>query len=95
MIIAILGPAGSGKTIIARKTVSRMENARLISSDQFRRRAYGQLKEEFTKELGKHKNLVVDGTFYEESWLQGPRDAGAEEKVVEVFLDCSYGICLS
>lgn len=95
MIIVILGPAGCGKTTVARKLLSRLKEAYLISSDRFSRRVYHQLIDEVKENLGKYNYVIVDGTFYRETWRQSLRAAAGEERAVEVFLNCSLETCLS
>jgi adenylylsulfate kinase-like enzyme len=89
MIILLFGPPASGKTTIAKRLTEKLEDAYLLSSDQFRRSVYRQMMEEVKKRKGKQRYLVVDGTFYRKQWRDELREAAEGEEILEVFLNCS------
>ena len=94
MIILLFGPPASGKTTIAKRLAEKLEDAYLLSSDQFRRSVYRQLMEDVKKRRGKQRYLIVDGTFYRKRWRDELRDAAEGEDILEVFVNCSLETCL-
>ena len=95
MILILCGPAGAGKSSIAQRLVEELDDARLISSDRFKRRAYDRIMKEVGERLGKQEYLVIDATFYKKRWRDRLIEiAGDEEKVVTVFIECSLETCL-
>ena len=94
MIILIFGPAGAGKTTIANRLVDRLEDAYLISSDQFRKKVYERLIREVRKRREESGCLVVEGTFYKSRWREELRAAAEGEEMLEVFVYCSLETCI-
>ena len=43
MIIVFCGPPASGKSTIARKLAEKLENSKLVSSDEFKRKTYKRM----------------------------------------------------
>ncbi|MCD6263480.1 AAA family ATPase, partial [Candidatus Bathyarchaeota archaeon] len=70
MIILLFGPAGAGKTTIARRLAGKLEGSQVISSDQFRRKVYRRLMREVRRRKGEGRYLIVDGTFYRRRWRE-------------------------
>lgn len=95
MLIVLCGPAGAGKTSIAKRLMEELDDAYLISSDGFRRRVYDRVIGEVGAWQGEHKYLVVDATFYRRMWRERLMDAvGDACGVMTVFVDCSLETCL-
>ena len=95
MIVVIFGPAGAGKTSIARRLMEALDDAHLISSDGFKRRVYDRMMREVEKRIGRQRYLVLDGTFYRKEWRERLRRLASDvERVVTVFVDCTLETCL-
>jgi adenylylsulfate kinase-like enzyme len=95
MILVLCGPAGAGKSSIALRLMEELDDAHLISSDSFKRKAYDRIMREVEGRRGKQEYLVIDATFYKKRWRDNLREiAGEEEKVVTVFIECSLEACL-
>lgn len=95
MIVVIFGPAGAGKTSIARRLMEALDDAYLISSDGFKRRVYDRMMREVERRIGRQVYLVLDGTFYRKEWRERLRGIASNvEMVVTVFVDCTFETCL-
>ncbi len=95
MIVVIFGPAGAGKTSIARRLMEALDDAYLISSDGFKRRVYDRMMREVEKRIGRQAYLVLDGTFYKKEWRERLMGIASDmERVVTVFVDCPLETCL-
>lgn len=95
LIILLCGPVGAGKTSIAKRLVERLENSSIISSEQFRRRAYERMFREVERRLGRQRYLILDATFYKEAYRRRIMELNLKgEKVLTVFLYCPLEICL-
>lgn len=95
MILVLCGPAGAGKSSIALRLMEELDDAHLIFSDSFKRRAYDRIMKEVGERLGKQEYLVIDATFYKKRWRDRLREiAGDKERVVTVFVECSLEACL-
>jgi tRNA uridine 5-carbamoylmethylation protein Kti12 len=95
MLIVLCGPAGAGKTSIARRLAGKLEGAPIISSDRFRRRAYDRVMKEVESGLEENEYMIVDATFYRRRWRERLMEAvGDRQRVVTVFVDCSLETCL-
>ena len=95
MIVVIFGPAGAGKTSIARRLMESLDDAHLISSDGFKRRVYDRMMREVEKRIGRQVYLVLDGTFYRREWRERLKEIASDwDRVVTVFVDCPLETCL-
>lgn len=94
MIIILCGPAGSGKSSIAQRLIEELNDARLLSSDRFKRIAYERIMREVEKSRGKQEHLVIDATFYRKKWRDRLKGVAADEKVATIFVDCPLETCL-
>jgi len=94
MIVLIFGPAGAGKTTIANRLLDHLEDAYLISSDQFSKKVYERLIREVRKRREESDYLVVEGTFYKSRWREELRVAAGGEEILEVFVNCSLETCI-
>ena len=95
MIIVLCGPPGSGKTTIAQSLVQELKDARMISSDWFKGRAYDRIFREVERRRGEERYLVLDATFYRKAYRDRIREiASKREEVLTVFIDCSLEVCL-
>lgn len=95
MLLILCGPAGSGKSSIARRLMEELDDAYLISSDAFKRKVYDRIMRETKRRLGKQKYLIIDATFYRKRWRDRLREITSdEERAVTIFIDCSLETCL-
>ena len=95
MLLILCGPAGSGKSSIARRLMEEWDDAYLISSDRFKRKVYDRIMRETGRRLGKQKYLIIDATFYRKRWRDRLREIISDgERVVIIFIDCSLETCL-
>lgn len=95
MILMLCGPPGAGKSSIARRLMDRLDDAHLISSDQFKRRTYDRVMREVERRLGMQRHLVIDATFYKRRWRDRLREISADEgRVVTILIECSLETCL-
>jgi tRNA uridine 5-carbamoylmethylation protein Kti12 len=95
MLIVLFGPAGAGKTSIADRLTKQLPNTYMISSDKFKRQTYDRIMREVEQELGRHKYIVVDGTFYKKNWRDRLREIiGSRDSMLTIFVDCSLKTCL-
>ena len=95
MLLIICGPAGSGKSSIAKRLMEELDDAYLISSDAFKRKVYDRIMRETERRLGKQKYLIIDATFYRKRWRDRLREiTSEEERAVTFFIDCSLETCL-
>lgn len=96
MIILLCGPAGAGKTTIAGRLAERLDDAFIISSERFKRRAYERMFREIEGRLGRQRYLILDATFYREALrrriMELMRRRG--EEVLTVFLHCPLETCI-
>ena len=75
--------------------VGELEDARVISTDWFKRRAYERMFREVRNMFGKQKYLILDGTFYRKEYRDRIEEiASNEEKVVTIFVECPLETCL-
>jgi tRNA uridine 5-carbamoylmethylation protein Kti12 len=96
MIIVFCGPPASGKSTIARKLAEKLENSKLVSSDEFKRKTYKRMFAETEKWAGKVKYLILNGTFYKREWRDGIKRIaeGKGEGAITFFITCSLDTCL-
>ncbi|MEM2874820.1 MAG: ATP-binding protein [Candidatus Hadarchaeales archaeon] len=96
MIIVIYGPPASGKSTVATEMAKRLEGAKVLTSDEFRRKTYSRFLREASLLAGKGKHLVLSGTFYRKAWRDEARRIASEsgERVIFVRLRCSLETCL-
>ena len=95
MLLVLFGPAGVGKTTIAGKLMEALNDAHVISSDNFRSRVYDRMLREVADKLGRHEVLILDATFYRKKWREKLRDlTSGKDLIVNVFLYCSLETCL-
>jgi adenylylsulfate kinase len=95
MIIILCGSAGAGKSSIAMRLAGELEDARVVSTDLFKRRVYERLFREVRNRFGRQKYLILDGTFYRKEYRDRIEEiASNEEKVVTIFVECKLETCL-
>ena len=82
--------------MISRRLGERLEESKLVASDEFKRKTYEHMFTETRRWAGKVKYLVLDGTFYRGEWrdsiLEISREKG--ESVFTVHITCSLETCL-
>jgi predicted kinase len=96
LIIVIYGPPAAGKSTIARELSGRLEGARVLTSDEFRRKTYERFLREAERLAGSVPLLILCGTFYRKRWRDEVRRIAAEkgEKAMFIRLRCPLEICL-
>jgi len=96
MILVFCGPPASGKSTIARRLAGRLEDLKIVSSDEFKRRTYEHMFAEAERWVGRVKYLVLNGTFYRREWRDRIKEIADEkgERVLVVYVTCSLQTCL-
>ncbi|MBS7619919.1 AAA family ATPase [Candidatus Bathyarchaeota archaeon] len=95
MIILLCGGVGAGKSILAQRLSERLGDARVLSSDSFKRRVYERLLLELERGMNKQKYLILDATFYRKVYRDRVREtAMGRDKLFTIYLKCPLEVCL-
>lgn len=89
--MVLYGPPASGKSTIAARICERLDGARVLTSDEFRRKTYSRFLGEASRLIGRARYLILSGTFYRKRWRDEARRMAAErgESIVFIRLRCS------
>lgn len=95
-MLVFCGPPASGKSTIARRLAGRLEDIRLVSSDEFKRKTYEHMFAEAEGWAGKVKYLLLNGTFYRREWRDRINEIAERkgERVFVIYVTCSLQTCL-
>lgn len=95
MLLVLFGPSGAGKTTIACRLMEVLDDAYVISSDNFRSRVYDRMLREVVGTLGRHEVLILDATFYRKKWREKLKElTSGKDIIMNVFLYCPLETCL-
>lgn len=95
MIILLCGGVGAGKSTLAQRLSKRLGDARVLSSDSFKRRVYERLLLELENSMNKQKYLILDATFYRKVYRDRVREtAMGRDEVFTIYLKCPLEVCL-
>jgi len=95
MIILLCGGVGAGKSTLAHRLSEWLGDARVLSSDSFKRRVYERLLLELESNIGKQKYLILDATFYRKIYRDRVREiAMGRDKIFTIYLKCPLVVCL-
>ena len=95
VIIIFCGPPGAGKSTIARRLAEVLGDSIVLSTDQLGSRAYLKMEREVENNLGKHRYLILDGTFYKREQRNRIHDlTSGKVNLILVHVNCPLKVCL-